>query len=77
MLAVVIATAVYGRHVETELRQAEADFRDVKTALQDANQRVGHVEDAKKEMETLKLQDSRMEIQALKKWDQNRMESQA
>ena len=37
---VAIATGVFGRHIETELRQAETDFRDAKTELQDANLRV-------------------------------------
>jgi predicted nucleic acid-binding Zn-ribbon protein len=46
MLAVAIATAVYGRHLETEITK----IQDAKTELRDAQAELG----AKTELETLK-----------------------
>lgn len=60
MLAVAIATAVYGRHLETEFRVAKTELQDAKTELQDAQ---------------AELRGAKTELETLKKWNQDRMES--
>ena len=60
MIAVVIATGVYGRHLETEFRDAKTALQDAKTELQDAQR---------------ELRGAKTELDTLKKWNQDRMES--
>jgi uncharacterized protein (DUF3084 family) len=63
MLAVAIATAVYGRHLETEITEiqdAKTEFRDARTQLRDAQ---------------AELRGAKTELETLKKWNQDRMES--
>ena len=60
MIAVVIATGVYGRHLETEFRDAKTALQDAKTELQDAQ---------------TELRGAKTELDTLKKWNQDRMES--
>jgi hypothetical protein len=59
-IAIGIATGIYGRHLETEMRRFETEFRDTQLQLQNA---------------TSELRDAWEKVEALKKWNQNRMES--
>lgn len=60
ILAVGIATGVYGRHLETRFQGVEIDFQNTKAQLEAA---------------TEELRKAHEKIDTLKKWNQDRMES--
>ena len=60
ILAVGLATGVYGRHLETRFQSIEAEFHNTKAQLDAA---------------TKELNETDEKIDSLKKWNQDRMES--